>query len=137
MEFGLRSDGQFQPSTCINTLITSPAPKARVSWAIGDRVKNWQVGDEVVIHSHQDEGDDAECNGGDPMLSSSSQRSWGYETPGESFCAVRMRSIVPAATSAGAFELGRAPCYAGTLGTAYRMLFGRRPRVTRFHSPKG
>jgi crotonyl-CoA carboxylase/reductase len=51
-----------------------------IVWAVGDKVKRWKVGDEVVIHCNQDDGDDEECNGGDPMFSPS-QRIWGYETP--------------------------------------------------------
>jgi crotonyl-CoA carboxylase/reductase len=47
-------------------------------------VKRWKVGDEVVVHCNQDDGDDEECNGGDPMFSPS-QRIWGYETPDGSF----------------------------------------------------
>jgi crotonyl-CoA carboxylase/reductase len=37
-----------------------------------------------VIHCNQDDGDDEECNGGDPMFSPR-QRIWGYETPDGSF----------------------------------------------------
>ena len=55
-----------------------------IVWAVGDKVKRWKVGDEVVIHCNQDDGDDEECNGGDPMFSPS-QRIWGYETPDGSF----------------------------------------------------
>ena len=55
-----------------------------IVWAIGDKVKRWKVGDEVVVHCNQDDGDDEECNGGDPMFSTS-QRIWGYETPDGSF----------------------------------------------------
>ena len=51
-----------------------------IVWAVGSKVKRWKVGDEVVVHCNQDDGDDEECNGGDPMLSNS-QRIWGYETP--------------------------------------------------------
>ena len=47
-----------------------------IVWKVGSKVKSWKVGDEVVIHCNQDDGDDEECNGGDPMLSSS-QRIWG------------------------------------------------------------
>src|SRR5258708_27901327 len=57
---------------------------AGVIWAIGAKVKRWKVGDEVVVHCNQDDGDDEECNGGDPM-NSPSQRIWGYETPDGSF----------------------------------------------------
>jgi crotonyl-CoA carboxylase/reductase len=55
-----------------------------IVWAVGAKVKRWKVGDEVVIHCNQDDGDDEECNGGDPMFSTS-QRIWGYETPDGSF----------------------------------------------------
>ena len=51
-----------------------------IVYAVGEKVRRWKVGDEVVVHCNQDDGDDEECNGGDPMFSSS-QRIWGYETP--------------------------------------------------------
>ena len=38
---------------------------------MGDKVRRWKVGDEVVIHCNQDDGDDEQCNGGDPMYSPS------------------------------------------------------------------
>ena len=40
-----------------------------IVWAVGDKVKRFKVGDEVVVHCNQDDGDDEECNGGDPMFS--------------------------------------------------------------------
>lgn len=40
-----------------------------IVWAVGDKVKRWHIGDEVVVHCNQDDGDDEECNGGDPMFS--------------------------------------------------------------------
>jgi Alcohol dehydrogenase GroES-like domain len=52
---------------------------AGIVWAVGSNVQTWRPGDEVVVHCCQVDGDDEECNGGDPMLSSS-QRIWGYET---------------------------------------------------------
>jgi crotonyl-CoA carboxylase/reductase len=57
---------------------------AGIVWAVGSKVKRWKVGDEVVVHCNQDDGDDEQCNGGDPMFSPS-QRIWGYETPDGSF----------------------------------------------------
>ena len=33
-----------------------------IVWAVGDKVKNWRVGDEVVVHCNQDDGEDEECN---------------------------------------------------------------------------
>lgn len=97
-----------------------------IVWAVGEKVKNWKVGDEVVIHCNQDDGDDEECNGGDPMYSNS-QRIWGYETPDGSFAQF---------TNVQAQQLLRRPqhqtweesaCYTLTLATAYRMLFGHPP----------
>ncbi len=67
-----------------------------IVWAVGSKVKRWKVGDEVVIHCNQDDGDDEECNGGDPMFSPS-QRIWGYETPDGSFaqfCRVQDRQLL-------------------------------------------
>lgn len=101
---------------------------AGVVWAIGDRVKKWQVGDEVVLHCHQDDGDDVECNGGDPMLSPS-QRIWGYETPDGAFAQfarVQSRQLLHRPTH---LSWAESACYTGTLATAYRMLFGHRPHA--------
>ena len=67
-----------------------------VVWAVGSKVKRWKVGDEVVVHCNQDDGDDEECNGGDPMFSPS-QRIWGFETPDGSFaqfCRVQDRQLM-------------------------------------------
>ena len=101
-----------------------------IVWKVGDKVKRWKVGDEVVIHCNQDDGDDEECNGGDPMFSPS-QRIWGYETPDGSFAQF---------TRVQAQQLMRRPahqtweesaCYTLTLATAYRMLFGHAPHELR------
>lgn len=103
---------------------------AGIVWAVGDRVKRWKVGDEVVLHSHQDDGEDVECNGGDPMFSPS-QRIWGYETPEGSFAQfarVQSRQLLPRPTHLSWEE---SACYTGTLATAYRMLFGHRPHALR------
>ena len=68
-----------------------------IVWAVGRKVKRWKVGDEVIVHCNQDDGDDEECNGGDPMFSPT-QRIWGYETPDGSFsqfCRVQSRQLMP------------------------------------------
>ena len=101
-----------------------------IVWAVGDKVKRWKVGDEVVIHCNQDDGDDEECNGGDPMFSPS-QRIWGYETPDGSFakfCRVQDRQLLERPKHLSWEE---SACYTLTLATAYRMLFGHRPHVLR------
>ena len=102
-----------------------------VVWAVGSKVKRWKVGDEVIVHCNQDDGDDEDCNGGDPLLSPS-QRIWGYETPDGSFaqfCRVQSRQLMPKPAH---LTWEEAACYTLTLATAYRMLFGHPPH---FSSP--
>ncbi len=97
-----------------------------IVWAVGDKVKRWKVGDEVVIHCNQDDGDDEHCNGGDPMYSDS-QRIWGYETPDGSFAqftCVQSQQLMPRPQH---LTWEEAACYTLTLATAYRMLFGHEP----------
>jgi crotonyl-CoA carboxylase/reductase len=101
-----------------------------IVWAVGDKVRRWKVGDEVVIHCNQTDGDDEECNGGDPMFSPS-QRIWGYETPDGSFAqftAVQAQQLMPRPRHLTWEESG---CYVLTLATSYRMLFGHRPHILR------
>ncbi|PTW63517.1 crotonyl-CoA carboxylase/reductase [Breoghania corrubedonensis] len=101
-----------------------------IVWAVGSKVKRWKVGDEVVIHCNQDDGDDEECNGGDPMFSNS-QRIWGYETPDGSFAQfarVQARQLMHRPQHLSWEE---SACYTLTLATAYRMLFGHRPHILR------
>ena len=101
-----------------------------IVWAVGSKVKRWKVGDEVVIHCNQDDGDDEECNGGDPMFSPR-QRIWGYETPDGSFaqfCRVQDRQLLERPKH---LTWEESACYTLTLATAYRMLFGHRPHVLR------
>lgn len=97
-----------------------------IVWAVGEKVRRWKVGDEVVIHCNQDDGDDEECNGGDPMFSTS-QRIWGYETPDGSFAqftAVQSQQLMPRPRH---LTWEESACYTLTLATAYRMLFGHHP----------
>jgi len=97
-----------------------------IVWAVGSKVKRWKVGDEVVVHCNQDDGDDEECNGGDPMFSAS-QRIWGYETPDGSFaqfCRVQDRQLMVRPKH---LTWEEAASYTLTLATAYRMLFGHEP----------
>jgi crotonyl-CoA carboxylase/reductase len=101
-----------------------------IVYAVGSKVKRWKVGDEVVIHCNQDDGDDEECNGGDPMFSPS-QRIWGYETPDGSFaqfCRVQDRQLLERPKH---LTWEESASYTLVLATAYRMLFGHRPHVLR------
>jgi len=97
-----------------------------IVWAVGDKVTRWKVGDEVVIHCNQDDGDDEECNGGDPMFSPT-QRIWGYETGDGSFAQftrVQAQQLMPRPKH---LTWEESACYTLTLATAYRMLFGHEP----------
>ncbi len=101
-----------------------------IVWAVGEKVTRCKVGDEVGSHCNQDVGDDEECNGGDPMFSSS-QRIWGYETPDGSFAQftrVQAQQVMPRPKHLTWEESG---CCTLTLATAYRMLFGHRPHILR------
>jgi crotonyl-CoA carboxylase/reductase len=99
-----------------------------IVWAIGDKVKRWKVGDEVVVHCNQDDGDDEECNGGDPMFSTS-QRIWGYETPDGSFAQFTRVQAQQLMHRPRHLTWEQSACYTLTLATAYRMLFGHRPHT--------
>ncbi len=97
-----------------------------IVWKVGEKVTRWKVGDEVVIHCNQDDGDDEHCNGGDPMFSPS-QRIWGYETGDGSFAQftkVQAQQLMPRPRH---LTWEEAACYTLTLATAYRMLFGHEP----------
>jgi len=99
-----------------------------VIWAVGDRVKRWKVGDEVVVHCNQDDGDDEECNGGDPLFSES-QRIWGYETPDGAFGQFTRVQSQQLMKRPKHLTWEESACYTLTLATAYRMLFGHRPHT--------
>lgn len=97
-----------------------------IVWATGDKVTRWKIGDEVVIHCNQDDGDDEECNGGDPMFSAS-QRIWGYETPDGSFAQFTRVQAQQLMQRPKHLTWEESACYTLTLATAYRMLFGHHP----------
>jgi crotonyl-CoA carboxylase/reductase len=101
---------------------------AGIVWAVGSNVRNWRVGDEVIAHCGQADGDDEECNGGDPMLSPS-QRIWGYETSFGAFAhfaRVQATQLLPRPRH---LSWEASACYTLVLATTYRMLFGHPPHV--------
>lgn len=99
-----------------------------IVWAVGDKVKNWKVGDEVVIHCNQDDGDDEECNGGEPMFSPT-QRIWGYETPDGSFAQFTRVQAQQLMARSPHLSWEENASHTLTLATAYRMLFGHAPHA--------
>ncbi|MBT3791303.1 MAG: crotonyl-CoA carboxylase/reductase [Alphaproteobacteria bacterium] len=101
-----------------------------IVWKVGSKVTRWKVGDEVVVHCNQDDGDDEECNGGDPMFSSS-QRIWGYETPDGSFSQFTLVQAQQVMERPRHLTWEESACYILTMATAYRMLFGHRPHILR------
>lgn len=103
---------------------------AGIVWAVGSKVKRWKVGDEVVVHCNQTDGDDEECNGGDPMFSPS-QRIWGYETPDGSFAQFTRVQAQQLMARPKHLTWEESACYVLVLATAYRMLFGHRPHIIR------
>ncbi len=103
---------------------------AGIVWKVGEKVRRFKVGDEVVVHCNQDDGDDEECNGGDPMYSPS-QRIWGYETPDGSFAQFARVQAQQLMRRPRHLTWEESACYTLTLATAYRMLFGHRPNILR------
>src|SRR5437870_10471016 len=92
-----------------------------IVWKVGDQVKRWKVGDEVVIHCNQSCGQCPECNGLDPMACSE-QKIWGYETSWGSFAQftkVQAQQLLKKPQKLGWLE---AASYGLTYFTAYRML---------------
>jgi crotonyl-CoA carboxylase/reductase len=92
-----------------------------IVWKVGDNVRRWKIGDEVVVHCNQSCGQCPECNGLDPMACSE-QKIWGYETNWGSFAQftrVQAQQLLPKPKRLGWME---AASYGLTYFTAYRML---------------
>lgn len=103
---------------------------AGIVWQVGRNVSRWRPGDQVVVQCAQVDGNDEECNGGDPLLSPS-QRIWGYETPDGSFAQfarVQQTQLLPRPLMLSWEE---SACYLLTLATTWRMLFGHQPHVVK------
>ena len=97
-----------------------------IVWKVGSDVKKWKVGDEVIIHGMQWDHEDAEVNGGEPMISKTN-KVFGYETADGTFAqftTVQAHQVLRKPPNLSWEESG---CYMLTLATAYRMLFGHAP----------
>ena len=101
---------------------------AGVVWKVGNAVKTFKSGDEVVIHCNQTCGQCHNCNGGNPMLCRE-QQIWGYETNHGSFaqfCRVQAQQLLPKPKHLSWEEAG---CYMLVYATAWRMLYGHPPHT--------
>jgi crotonyl-CoA carboxylase/reductase len=102
-----------------------------VVYAVGDRVADLKVGDQVVVHCGQWDPDDPAVGTGDDPAFAPSFRIWGYESNWGSFAQftkVQAHQCLPKAPQL-TWEEAAAPTLVGA--TAYRMLLGWPPNVVR------
>jgi crotonyl-CoA carboxylase/reductase len=102
-----------------------------VVYAVGNGVRDVEVGDHMVVHCGQWDADDpAVAGGGDPGFADS-YRIWGYETNWGSFAQfakVQAHQLLAKASHL-TWEQAAAPTLVGA--TAYRMLMGWPPNTVR------
>ena len=95
-----------------------------IVYAVGENVRDVEIGSEVVVHHGYWNSDDPWVKAGkDPMLAPSAAI-WGYNTnfgAFAQFCVAQAHQILPKASHL-TWEEAAAPTLVGT--TAYRMLFG-------------
>ncbi len=125
--------GQPVPLSRLKTgydfLITG-SDAAGVVWQVGEAVKRWKPGDEVVVHCNVSCNQCAYCSGFDP-LACEEQKIWGYETNWGAFAPfarVQAQQLLPKPAHLSWQE---AASYSLCYFTAYRML------VTRAHIQAG
>src|SRR5437588_3369434 len=92
-----------------------------IVWKVGEQVKRWRPGDQVVIHCNQSCGQCPECNGLDPMACSE-QKIWGYETSWGSFAQFTKVQAQQLLRKPKQLSWLEAASYGLTYFTAYRML---------------
>ena len=92
-----------------------------IVWKVGEQVKRWKVGDEVVVHCNQSCGQCPECNGYDPMACSE-QKIWGYETSWGSFAQFSKVQAQQLLRKPKQLDWMQSASYGLTYFTAYRML---------------
>ncbi len=95
-----------------------------IVWKVGSEVRNWKVGDEVILHCNQACGQCATCNGLDPMACEE-QKIWGYETNWGSFAQFTKVQAQQLLRKPKHLTWEAAASYGLTFFTAYRMLFTR------------
>jgi crotonyl-CoA carboxylase/reductase len=95
-----------------------------VVWKVGPGVRDWKVGDEVIMHCNRTCGQCAACNGGEPMMCRS-QKIWGYETPDGSFAQYTIAQAQQLLPKPAHLTWEEASSYALVAFTAWRMLMNR------------
>ncbi len=103
---------------------------AGVVWVVGESVKGWKPGDEVVVHCNISCGQCPACNGLNP-LACKDQKIWGYEANWGAFAPfakVQAQQLLPKPPH---LTWEEAASYGVCLFTAYRML------VTQAHVQAG
>lgn len=95
-----------------------------VVYKIGNSVKRWKIGDEVIIHCNQSCGECPECNGFDPMACEN-QKIWGHETNYGSFAEYTKVQSQQLLTKPKHLSWEESASYGLTYFTAYRMLIDR------------
>jgi crotonyl-CoA carboxylase/reductase len=101
-----------------------------IVWQVGESVRGWKPGDEVVVHGSVACGQCPVCNGFNP-LACKEQKIWGYETNWGAFAPfakVRASQLLPKPPH---LSWAQAASYEACLVTAYRML------VTQAHIQAG
>jgi crotonyl-CoA carboxylase/reductase len=102
---------------------------AGVVWAVGPKVKNIKVGDDVVVHSGWWEPDDPWVVAGrDPMLAEST-RIWGYQTNYGSYCQFARAQSHQCIPKPKSLSWAAAASFLLCASTAWRMLQGWPPNV--------
>ncbi len=106
-----------------------------IVWAVGDKVTNVKVGDEVVVHCGVWDQDCPHVKAGkDPMLSPS-QLIWGYETNWGSFAQFTKVQDHQCLPKPKHLSWEEAACYMLVGATAYRMLHGWQPNTVQSGDP--
>ncbi|MGH9144446.1 MAG: crotonyl-CoA carboxylase/reductase [Vicinamibacterales bacterium] len=95
-----------------------------IVWAVGDKVTEVAVGDEVIVHSGWWRPDDPwVLSGRDPMLAEST-RIWGYQTNYGSYCQFARAQAHQCMPKPERLTWEEAGCFLLCASTAYRMLTG-------------
>ena len=102
---------------------------AGIVYAVGERVRNVKVGDEVVLHCGMWDQDDAFVRAGNDPMFSSSFRIWGYDSNWGSFAQFTRVQAHQCLPKPPQLTWGEAAAYMLDGATAYRMLCGWPPHV--------